>query len=406
LKRHFNKIIIGILFLCISATGIIADAVLPKSIPVDKEKNQETGEIIEIPKDYKISKSVRILVNDDNYVHIDETTVKGTLKEIVYNDGEIKKLIIESIDDKEYAIDYKSLDLISIDLVKKDNEENAQAVNLAFRTGTKVSLCIGEDVNLYKTERETWSLDVREHVKSKEKNFTGTIDSFEFLPTAEQEGDIYISHINIRNKKGDVMELYPHNLDIKSIKSSGEMTVYYIGNILSIPIFDIKESKDFSLEVRIEDELYVLQKGMDITLVQSEKKGYWEIGNEVDTTVYEATVDGFEFGYTGDDIVSIDYINLVLDNDENAQLTMMQTGALYAIPHGNYKKIYTYDGHDKSFTDILPDDDWGMELYYEEDAIIDLNVGAKVWVYKNEDDIWVIDPMYEEENLELAEDDA
>lgn len=398
MKKHLNKLIIAIAFMLVLAATIVSDVLTPRSVA--EEFETQTGNILDIPKDYEITESINVLVNEDNYIHTDETTVRGTLKDIVYAGINPNRLIISLSEDDRYTILFRDLELISTEIIKTKKEHGLDEVHLAFRTGGAAALTEGDAVTLYKNPSGVWSIDVREHQKSSKDDFFGVVEDFKFLPTTDQNGEVYISHIIVKNQEDETVRIYPHNLEASLIKSHGNMTVYYAGNILSTQVFDIRESDDFALDVRIEGKVYVLKKGEEIHLKQTASKGYWELADEIDQKLHEAIIESFDFGFRDTDITSVDYINLVTDTDEKVQLTMMQLGAVYAIPYGNYQKIFAYEGHDKNLVDIVPMDDWYMKLYYKDGTVKSLGVGTKLWIYKNEDNIWVVDYKHEEEDAE------
>lgn len=259
MKKHLNKLIIAIVFVLVLAATIVSNILAPKSIAVENET--QTGNAFNNPQDYEITKSINVFVNEDNYIHTDETTLNGTLKDIVYSGGNPNRLIISLPEDEEHTILFRDLELISTEIIKTKKEHGLDEVDLAFRTGGKAKLAEGEALTLYKNSSGEWSPDAREHKKSKEEEFFGIVEDFEFLPTTDQDGKVYISHIIVKNKEDEIAKIFPHNLEVKHIKSHGDMTIYHIGNILNTPIFDTKESDEFSLDVEIEGKVYVLEKG-------------------------------------------------------------------------------------------------------------------------------------------------
>jgi len=394
LKKSFGKIIIGAAFLAVVAAGIYIGVI--KAGSTEEVQGNDSEIIMDIPEDYLITESINILVNRDSYVHTDETVIIGTLTDIIYADEKINRFIIESAGE-EYRILYNNLDLISTETIKTEDVDGIDEVKLHFRTGSSVTLIEGEQVKLYKNAAGAWTLDERMHKSSDADEMAGTVDDFVFLPSYEQGGDIYISHIVVKDDSGETVNVYPYNMDVTLIKSNGDMIEYYAGDANGNPVFDTKESGDFYLIIKTKNGDFSVKKGEEINLEKNPDRGYWEISRDIDTTRYEAVVEGFVFGHIGDDITSLDYINLAIDGETKIQITMLQTQADYAVPYGNYKKIYTYYGHDKVLTGIEPMDDWKTEFYYGDDIVVNLSVGASVWVYKNEDNIWIIDYMYEKD---------
>jgi len=393
-KKHFNKLIVGILLVLAVGAGVLENIINPAEANTEQEQVQ--GAQLEVPKDYIISKSIDILVNEDNYIHTDETIIKGILSDIVYSGDSIGWLVVATENGSEYKIAYENIELISTKVIQTEEIDGLDEVHLYFRTGGDIALIEGEDIKLYRTASGGFSFDEREHDRQQETEFHGTIIDFVFLPTVDQNGNIYISHLIVEDKDGGTTKVYLHNLETKSIKSEGDLRVFYIGNAYTSQVFDIDESGDFAITMQTEEETYILQKGQEIALKNNESKGYWEIKDAVDSGIYKAEVTGFDFGFTGDNITSLDYINLDVDG-EDISMTMLQTNAEYAIPYGNYKKIYKYEGHDKILSEIEPLEEFLIEMYYEDDIMLELSIGAQIWVYQNSDGIWTIDYTYEEQ---------
>lgn len=395
-KKHLNKLILGILFLLAVGAGIVGSVLNPNNT---NQEQTADGIIDEIPKDYIIDKSTDILVNEDNYIHTDDTMVKGILSDIAYSKEDIRWFKVITEDKLEYKVEYKNMELISTQIVKTEGVDGYNQVHLYYRTGGDIDLKEGNEVKLYKTESGEFSFDERKHDKQPEDDFSGTITDFVFLPSDEQTGDIYISHIIAEDSDGNIAEVYLHNLESKDIKSDGDLRIYYIGKVNGSHIFDTEESDDFAITLQIEDKTYILQKGQEINLKNNKSKRYWEIKDPIDSKIYKAKVTGFEFGFTGESITSLDYININVDG-KDITLTMLQTNAQYAIPYGDYKKVYKYEVHDKVLDDIEPMEEFLIELYYENDVMLEVSMGSEIWVYKNSGGFWTVDYTYEEEVVE------
>ena len=401
MKKSFTKIIIGVVFAVVMAAGLFVCILNAEKKETEAQNNSEI--ILDVPEDYVITGSVNIYVNHDNYLHTDETVIIGILDDIVYAGGKINRFIV-AYGEEEYNILYRDLDLISTEILKTKDEDGKDEVKLFFRTGGSVTLSEGEQTKLYKNSEGRWTLDEREHETSHAEEFIGTVTDFEFLPNYEQTGDIYLSHITVENRDEETVNVYMYNMDTKAIKSNGQINVRYAGDIENNQVFDVQESDSFSVIIKTPSGDYAVKMGEEIMLKKNPDKGYWEITSKADTSRYLAQVESFEFGFTGEDISSLDYINFSIDGEQKVQLTMLQTLADYAVPHGNYKKIYIYSQHEKVLTQIEPMDDWTLELFYDDDITLQLSLGASVWIYKNENNIWVIDYLYaqQEEPDEVA----
>ncbi|MEX1377441.1 MAG: hypothetical protein AB1Z23_08190 [Eubacteriales bacterium] len=401
MKKHINKIILGVLFLGATAVGIVFSILHPIEKAEEEPKEEKMSSVEFQAEDYKDANNEELYINKDSYLHYDQTTIRGLLKEIVYEDDKIEKFIIEAPDKTIYEIERSELDLISI---KVEEENDTIKAEIVFRTGGRAVLIVGDEAMLYMTHDNTWSLDERKHVKSEKMFFSGTIEDFVFLPNVDKEDEIYISHIVVKNEQGENAEIYFNSIYGASIKSLQAVDVYYVGETKESQVYNIDEGESYKIELKTREKIYTLQKGMKIDLVKKEHNGYWEIYSEADTELYKAKVESFTFGSSGHNIASLDYINLALDDGTKIQLTMLQTGAKYAVPYGDYTKVYTYFAHEKVLTGIEVSEDWMMELYFENESIIELKIGTEVWVRQNEDGIWYLEYTYqepiEEENTE------
>jgi len=401
LKKHLNKIFIGLALIVVAALAVAFNYAMPEN--KEQEETQAKGEVFEAPHDYLITTSQNLSVNADNYIHTDETVMIGTLKDIVFAGDKIKQFIIETGSGKEYTILYSNLELISTEILQTKKENGIDEVRLVFRTGGELTLTEGQEARLYENEEGKWTLDQREHIQSDTEEFTGNIEDFVFLPLSNSEDEIYLNSITVKNKKGDTVHVYPYSMMVEQIKSKGEMSVYYAGDADGRYIFDVEESENFSVEITSGGDVFILKAGDEIRLEKSENNEYWQIANEADESRYLAEVMGFVFGFTDDKISSLDYINIELEGGESVQMTMLQTQAIFAVPHGNYRKVYTYHGHEKVLEDIEPLEGWGMELYFDDDIVLDISIGTEIWVYKNERNIWTFDYAYTDEMIKKEE---
>ena len=398
-KKHLFKIVLFILFAGSAAVGVVFSILHPVEKEAEQTAEYKMGDIIFAPEDYTAGNNEELYINKDNYFHYDQTTIRGVLKEIAYKNGELDKFIIEAPEGSIYEISYSDLDLISIKT--GENEGGKLTAELIFRTGGSAELTVGKDAMLYKTYDDAWSLDIREHVTNDKLFFTGKIEDFVFLPVVEGDDKVYLSYIVVVNEQGERAEVYANSIYGASIMSLQPVDIYYVGSTAESRVFDVKEGGEYKIELKTRDKIYTLQKGMQINLVQRVHNGYWEIYHETDSLLHEAKVEGFTFGDADGNIASLDYINLVLSDGERIQMTMSQTGALYAVPYGDYTKIYTYFGHEKVLTNIEVSEDWKLEVYFENDIMLELSIGSTVWVRQNEDGIWQLeythnDPASEE----------
>ncbi|MBN2879793.1 MAG: hypothetical protein JXN65_09215 [Clostridia bacterium] len=401
MKKHLNKIFIGLALIVIAALAVAFNYAMPDE--QEQEETQTKGEIFEAPHDYLITTSQDLHVNADNYIHTDETVIIGTLKDIVFAGDKIKQFIIEAGSGTEYTILYSSLELISTEILQTKKENGIDEVRLVFRTGGELDLAEEQEARLYKSEEGKWTLDQREHIQSAGEEFTGNIEDFVFLPLSNKEGTIYLNSITVKNKKGETVHVYPYSMMVEQIKSKGEMSVYYAGDAEGRHIFDVKEGEGFSVEIMLGGEVFTLKAGDEIRLEKSENNEYWQIARESDDSKHSAKVKGFVFGFTDDNISSLDYIDIELDDGGIVQMTMLQMQAIFAVPHGDYEKVYTYHGHEKVLEDIEPLEGWGMELYFDDDIILDMSIGKEIWVYKNDRNIWTFDYVYTDEMNKKAE---
>lgn len=397
MKKHFNKLILIILLVIAVGVGIFEYIVSDKN--TDETQNVSDGVRIQVPDDYIITSSTDLLANENNYIDTDETIVKGTLSDIVYLEENIGWFVVTTENGSEYKLSYSSMELILADVINIEDADGFGEVDLYFRTGGDIKLKEGNEVKLYKTASGGFSFDERIHDRQPETDFYGTITDFVFLPSPEQEGEIYISHMVVESDECERAEVYLHNLETEAIKSDGNLRVYYAGDVNGDAMFDTEEGIDFTLTIWTEEKTYTFEKDQEVNLKNNESKGYWEIKDLVDSTIYNAEVTGFEFGFTGDNITSLDYIKLNVEGEEIA-LTMLQTNALYAVPYGNYQKVYKYDGHDKMLSEIEPLEEFMIEMYYENDIMLEISIGTDIWVYKNAEDIWTVDYMHQEEITE------
>ncbi len=367
---------------------------------IKDKTDYEKSIVTNIPDDYIVTESINLFVNQNNYIHYDSTVKKAVLEEIEFNGGNIIRFKIESANGDKYEIDYSQLELISTDIIKTKKTDGINEVNIVFRTGQELLLTEGGEIELFKTEMSDWSLDERKHKQNKENIFEGTVEDFVFHSGYYQKGDIYLSHIVIKSDDGNSVELYPYNMDITGVESDGKLIISYFGTVSDSMVFNIEEDSDFAVIISTKEGNFRVKKGMRLSLVMDEEKNYWEIAGKVDNSLYEAEVTGFAFGHTGDEITSIDYIDITLNNGEIIHMTMLQTGADFAVPYGDYKKIYKYDGHQKNLSVIEPEEDWKMEMYYADGDILEIGIGSIIYVYKNDNNIWTIDYKAEIENGE------
>ena len=278
------------------------------------------------------------------------------------------------------------------------NYNGVDEVNIMYRTGGYARGIIGSYLYLYKTEDGSYSLDERSQYGGEYEMLTGSVIDFEFAPMEHQNGHIMLSYV-ILDAYGQQIKLALSTMSIQSILSSGEMTVYYVGDTTTNNIYSVRAEENFSAAVTMQDGSVInFAKGAQINIEKSSLKGYWTLNKNVDTSRIQASIVDIEFDFEGENITGINYIVLAFGDGTQVKMTMLHTGAMYGTPSGNYERSYSSDGTEMVISDVTPASDWKMELNYTNGTALELKIGSIVWIHKNADGIYVLDYEYTSHN--------
>lgn len=341
--------------------------------------------------DYVISQSVALYA--DIYASLGDggARITGTLASINYVEDAVSSFTVVDGNDNYHEIHVSDMHLISLNAQKATADTKGEAT-LAYRTGGSTRLMEGYTAYMYKDQDGKYSFDERVLLGGSIESTVGKVVDFEFSPMTTQQGHILLSYIILEDASGQRVSLALSTMNTQSIQSSGEMTVYFDKDIETEYVYNVRESDNFSINIMMHDgSAYTYTRGSEIQLQKGSNKGYWELAKTIDTTPHKATVTDIIFGSKDANVASIDYIVLSMADGTQVQMTMLETQALYGIPVGNYERIYTFDVHEKVLSDIVPQEDWKMELYYPGGIVIDIRIGSHVWINKNADNLWTID---------------
>ena len=108
------------------------------------------------------------------------------------------------------------------------------------------------------------------------------------------EDEIYLSYVVVANDDSEEARLYANSIYGASIKSLNEIDIYYAGSTSDTQVFDVEEGEKYEIELKTRDKTYTLKKGRQIDLVQSVNYGYWQLYEEVNTSLQKAEIEGFK----------------------------------------------------------------------------------------------------------------
>ena len=147
---------------------------------------------------------------------------------------------------------------------------------------------------------------------------TGMVVDFEFASMNHQNGHILLSYLILDDGSGESIELPLSTMNTQSILSSGELTVYYTGDVDNNNIYNVRESDDFSISATMYDGSTMnFAIGSQVNVQRSSEKGYWELEKNIDTTRHKANIVDIIFGHDDNNVTGIDYIVLALDNGKH-----------------------------------------------------------------------------------------
>ena len=314
--------------------------------------------------------------------------ILGTVESIIFENQEVIGFNITDYMGNFHEIMIGDMHLISMEY------DDANEVILTFRTGGWVRVTVGDYVYMYKGDDGSYYLDERVQFGGDIQKTVGTITGFEFAPMQHQQGHIMLSNILFDGGTGQTEKLPAISMNIQSILSTGELTVFFMDNVVDDNAYSVKAGDNFSIQAIFNDgSTQEYRVGSKINLQMSSKKEYWEPERNIDVSRQKTTVQDIVFGFSGRNISSIDYIVLKKDDGTIEYLTLLQTQALYGKPLGNYQRTFTGEGNDLVLSDATPHADWEMELYYNNMKLL-VKLGSEVWITKNSDDIYVFDYEY------------
>jgi len=387
-EKHLNKIVIAAVIIILVFLYLIVDMLIDRNksntqlsatnTPVETEYSTE---------DYVISQSVQIYpdINTELGEHM---RILGTVESIIFENQEVIGFNITDYMGNFHEIMIGDMHLISMEY------DDANEVILTFRTGGWVRVTVGDYVYMYKGDDDSYYLDERVQFGGDIQKTVGTITGFEFAPMQHQQGHIMLSNILFDGGTGQTEKLPVISMNIQSILSTGELTVFFMDNVVDDNAYSVKAGDNFSIQAIFNDgSTQEYRVGSKINLQMSSKKEYWEPERNIDVSRQKTTVQDIVFGFSGRNISSIDYIVLKKDDGTIEYLTLLQTQALYGKPLGNYQRTFTGEGNDLVLSDATPHADWEMELYYNNMKLL-VKLGSEVWITKNSDDIYVFDYEY------------
>ncbi len=388
MEKHLNKIVIAAVIIILVFLYLIVDMLIDRNksntqlsatnTPVETEYSTE---------DYVISQSVQIYpdINTELGEHM---RILGTVESIIFENQEVIGFNITDYMGNFHEIMIGDMHLISMEY------DDANEVILTFRTGGWVRVTVGDYVYMYKGDDGSYYLDERVQFGGDIQKTVGTITGFEFAPMQHQQGHIMLSNILFDGGTGQTEKLPVISMNIQSILSTGELTVFFMDNVVDDNAYSVKAGDNFSIQAIFNDgSTQEYRVGSKINLQMSSKKEYWEPERNIDVSRQKTTVQDIVFGFSGRNISSIDYIVLKKDDGTIEYLTLLQTQALYGKPLGNYQRTFTGEGNDLVLSDATPHADWEMELYYNNMKLL-VKLGSEVWITKNSDDIYVFDYEY------------
>lgn len=392
MKKHLNKIVIaGVVIILVFVFLIIRTMMNNnnENNPNQQVPAENTAEAPYNTDDYVISNSVQLYPDTDAQLGDFDSRILGLVESYVIENDEVTGINISDKNGNSYNLLVEDMNLISLEY------DGANEVNLNYRTGGYARMVIGSYVYLYKDENGNWSLDERVQFGGTVEKQTGTVTDFEFATMSHQKGHILVSYIVLDIGNSQTVKLPMSAVNTQSIMSSGQLTIYYTDDAGDGNMYAVNEGDDFGMQVTMHDGSdNIYQKGSQISIQKSSKKGYWELGKNIDASRYRAIVTDIVFGHDKQNITGVDYIVVTKDNGTQEYLTLMQTQAHYGKPYGNYMRTYVADGNDMVIGDVDPNTDFRMELYYPNDTKVMILVGAEVWISKNSDDIFVLDYEY------------
>ena len=381
-------VIIGIVIILVFAFLII-DLMLEGRDKGSLQTNGETApEAIYSKEDYVITQGVNLYADADAVLGND-VRMLAKLDSIDAESGEVTGLNVLDRKNQLHELYIEDMNLMSI------TYNGVDEVSLAFKTGGTARAIVGSYLYLYKTEQGEWSPDERVLYGGSVQETSGTVAGFEFAAMSNQTGHLYLSYVLLSESSGQIIKLPLSTMNIQSILSNGEMTIYFAGESEGVPIYNVKTSENFWINVTLNDGTsIVFAPGSQVNVQQSSKKGYWEMEKTIDSNRYRAIITDFVFGHDDSRVTGIDYIVMSVDGGSQEKMPLMNTQALYGMPYGNYKRTYTNDDDNLVVSSVSPAEDWRAELYYNNNVVLSVRVGTEVWIYKNSDDVYVLDYEY------------
>ncbi|MEX1377439.1 MAG: hypothetical protein AB1Z23_08180 [Eubacteriales bacterium] len=391
MEKHLKIIVIAAMIIILVFLSLIVVTMLKdKDTQPISQNNPE--EEVHSKKDYVISQSTTIYPDIKAQMGENPSRMTGIVNSITYDNGEAVSFNILGTDNISYDLYVSDMKLIDI---KYSDDPSKEEVDLTYKTGGIARIIPGGYLYLYKDESSKWSLDERVLFGGSVETMSATVVDIEFAPMSSQNGHILASYLVLEDSAGQQHNLYFSAINVQSIMTGGEMTIYYDSHATDENVYKVKESDGFSIQLATTDGgSYIFAKGSPVNLQRSSKKGYWELQKQVDKTTHRATVKDIVFSHDDDNITGIDYVVASLDDGTSVYLTMMQMQVLYGTPTGNYKRIYRYNGKDIVLDEVKPNEDFVMELNYEGGKSFSLFVGSEIWIGKSDDDIYMLDYEY------------
>ena len=391
MEKHLKTIVIAGVIIILIFVYLIIDMIM------DKKNEQSTPvanptEAVQNIEDYVISDSVALYPYTNVKLGENGSRISGIFAEIVYENDKIIGFSILDMENNIHELSVKDMHLIGLDYEVVDGKEQ---VTIAFRTGGIMRMIVGSYVYMYKDDSGMWSLDERVLLGGDIHKAIGNIVDFEFVPMFQQDGYIIASHIVLEDSSGKEINLYLSALEVQSIASSGEIIIYYDKNMEGSNPFFVREGDNFSMMVTLYDgSVYTFSKGSQIKMQKSSKKGYWELEKQIDKSRQSSYLQDIVFGHDDNNVNAIDYLVLALEDGSLVNMPILHTQASYGKPYGNYQRTYSYDGKGMVISQVDPEDEFKMEMFYDNDIIITLRLGSQVWISKNGEDIYMMDYQY------------
>ena len=391
MEKHLKTIVIIAMIIILVFLSLIVFEMMkdknPEQISQDNPQMETHSK-----KDYVITQSTTIYPDTKAKLGDGPKRIVGLLESITYDSGEATGFNVVGTDGSSYSLSVGDMKLM--DIAYSDDPEKEE-VDVAFKTGGMARMVPGSYVYLYWDGSGQWSLDERVLFGGSIETISATVVDFEFSAMSAQNGHILASHMVLEDTAGQQLNLYFSVMNVQTMVSGGEMTIYYDDEATDDNVYKVREGDGFSLQVTTHDGAsYTFTKGSPVNLQRSSTKGYWELQKQIDKTLKRAVVKDITFSHDDENITGINYIVASLDDGTNIYIAMLQTQALYGVPGGNYKRIYRYDGQSIVLDDVEPNDDFMIELYNAEGMKLVLWVGSEIWVAKSDDDIYMMDYTY------------